>query len=116
MILRNWRSASSIPAAVQRKHMSPFCQRLTLRLMRRTVSIIDSPRVRRHERALEPAAHAEPGDGERLLHALAQRGGGAGVGTRELVGERTELVERAVVVIERPGCPQPSPHHGPVAL
>ena len=34
--------ASSMPAAVQRRHMSPFCQRLTLRLVRRTVSIIDS--------------------------------------------------------------------------
>src|SRR3954466_5456791 len=42
MILRNWRSASSMPAAVHRRHMSPFCQRLTLRLVRRTVSIIDS--------------------------------------------------------------------------
>ena len=42
MILRNWASASSMPAAVQRRHMSPFCQRLTLRLVRRTHSIIDS--------------------------------------------------------------------------
>ena len=31
-----------MPAAVQRRHMSPFCQRLTLREIRRTVSIIDS--------------------------------------------------------------------------
>ncbi len=31
-----------MPAAVQRRHMSPFCQRLTLRATRRTVSIIDS--------------------------------------------------------------------------
>ena len=42
MILRNCCSASSIPAAVQRRHMSPDCQRLTLRLVRRTISIIDS--------------------------------------------------------------------------
>jgi len=42
MILRNWRSASSMPAAVQRRHMSPDCQRLTLRLVRRQISIIDS--------------------------------------------------------------------------
>src|SRR3954464_15108499 len=42
MTLRNCCSASSMPAAVQRRHMSPFCQCLTLRLTRRTVSIIDS--------------------------------------------------------------------------
>ena len=36
------RSASSIPAAVQRRHISPERQRLTLRLVRRTHSIIDS--------------------------------------------------------------------------
>src|ERR687887_442544 len=42
MILRNWASASSMPAGVQRRHMSPLCQCLTLRLTRRTVSIIDS--------------------------------------------------------------------------
>jgi len=29
-------------AAVQRRHMSPFCQRSASRLTRRTVSIIDS--------------------------------------------------------------------------
>jgi hypothetical protein len=40
--LRNWPAASSMPAAVQRRHMSPLDQRLTLRLVRRTVSIIDS--------------------------------------------------------------------------
>lgn len=42
MIRRNWRSASSIPAAVQRSRMSASCQRLTLRPTRRTISIIDS--------------------------------------------------------------------------
>jgi len=42
MILRNWRSASSMPAAVQRRHMSPFCQRLTLRLVARQMPITDS--------------------------------------------------------------------------
>jgi hypothetical protein len=42
MILRKWRSASSIPAAVQRRHMSPFCQRLTLRDVARQMAIIDS--------------------------------------------------------------------------
>jgi hypothetical protein len=33
---------SSIPAAVQRRHISPDCQRFTLRLVRRTVPIMDS--------------------------------------------------------------------------
>ena len=42
MILRNRRSASSIPAAVQRTHMSPFCQRLTLREVARQMPIMDS--------------------------------------------------------------------------
>ncbi len=42
MIRRNWRSASSIPAAVQRRAISPDCQRLTFLLVRRTHSIIDS--------------------------------------------------------------------------
>src|SRR6266540_3468751 len=42
MIFRNCRSASSMPAAVQRRHMSPDCQRFTLREVRRTISIIDS--------------------------------------------------------------------------
>jgi hypothetical protein len=42
MILRNCRSASSIPAAVHLSAISPDDQRLTLRLARRTHSIIDS--------------------------------------------------------------------------
>src|SRR5215212_9139769 len=42
MMRPNWRSASSIPAAVQRTHISPDCQCLTLRTLRRTISIIDS--------------------------------------------------------------------------
>ena len=42
MILRNCRSASSIPAAVQRSAISPDCQRLTLRLDAPDDSIIDS--------------------------------------------------------------------------
>ena len=42
MMRLNWRSASSMPAAVQRKHISPDCQCLTLRALRRTHSIIDS--------------------------------------------------------------------------
>src|SRR5436190_24074741 len=42
MIFRNCRSASSMPAAVQRSAISPEDQCLTLRWVRRTISIIDS--------------------------------------------------------------------------
>lgn len=42
MIRRNWFSASSIPAAVQRGRMSPDCQDFTFRCVWRTISIIDS--------------------------------------------------------------------------
>ena len=42
MIFRNWRSASSMPAAVQRSAISPDDQRFTFRWVRRTISIIDS--------------------------------------------------------------------------
>src|ERR687898_3145169 len=42
MMRRNWRSASSMPAAVQRRHISPDCQCLTFLEERRTHSIIDS--------------------------------------------------------------------------
>jgi hypothetical protein len=65
-------------------------------------------RVRRCERALEPAANTEAGDGERLLDALSERRGGAGVGAREFVGERAQSVEREVVVVERPRRAQPA--------
>src|SRR5436309_14488040 len=42
MIFRSCRSASSMPAAVQRSAISPDDQRFTLRWVRRTISIIDS--------------------------------------------------------------------------
>jgi hypothetical protein len=59
---------------------SPFARRL--------VAHHRLARVRRVQRALEPAADPERRDGERLLHALAQRRGGAGMGAGEFVGER----------------------------
>src|SRR5437899_7297948 len=102
MIFRNWRSASSMPAAVQRSAISPEDQRLTLRWVRRTISIIDSHGVRRFERAPERAADAEAGERERFFHAFAQRASGAGVRAVELAGESAELVERAHVIVERP--------------
>ena len=95
MILRNWRSASSMPAAVQRRHMSPDLPALDVAAGAADGLDHRLARVRRRERALEPAADAEAGEGERLLQALAQRGGGAGVRALELGGERAQLLERA---------------------
>src|SRR5215213_8924125 len=116
MMRRNWASASSIPAAVQRRHMSPDCQRLTLRLMRRTVSIIDSHGFVEASVRLSGPRTPEAGDGEGLLEAFAQRRGRAGVAAVQLGGEHAELVERAVVVIERPRHPQAPAHERPVTL
>src|SRR4029450_546346 len=73
-------------------------------------------RVRGRERALEPTADSESSDRQRLLHALAQGGGGARVRAGELVGEPTELIERAVVVVERPRLPKPAAHERTVTL
>jgi hypothetical protein len=67
-------------------------------------------RVRALERPLEVAADAEPGERERLLHPLAERAGGAGVGVVELAAELPELVEGAVVVVMRPRSSQPLLH------
>ena len=116
MILRNWRSASSMPAAVQRRHMSPFCQRLTLRLMRRTVSIIDS-----HGFVEASVRLSRPRTPRRVtvsVSSMPSRSDAAAPGcdAGELVGEHPQLVERAVVVVERPRGPQPAAHERPVAL
>jgi hypothetical protein len=90
--------------------MSPFCQRLTF--ARDASDGLDHrlARVRRRDCALEPAADAEPRDGQRLLHALAQRRRRPGVRVSELAGERAQLVERAVVVVERPRGAQAAAH------
>ena len=89
MILRNWRSASSIPAAVQRSPISPDCQRLTLRLVRRTHLDHRLARVGRLQRALQrDRVISRRVTRERLGEPFAQRAGGAGVGAVELAGER----------------------------
>ena len=51
-------------------------------------------RVRRGQRLLQPAADPEAGEGQRLLEALAQRAGRAGVGALQLAGEGLQAVER----------------------
>ena len=75
---------------VQRRHISPELQFLTLRLMARTVEIIDSHGFGGLQAALELARDPEPDHGECFFQAFSQRGGGAGVGTLELEGERSE--------------------------
>jgi hypothetical protein len=62
MILRNGCSASSIPAAVDLRHMSPDCQRLTLRLVRRVISMVGRRRaaVPRLRAVVCPPPPAEP--------------------------------------------------------
>ena len=52
-------------------------------------------------------AHAETGDGERLVETLAQGGGGARVGVVELAGEPEELLAGTGVIVELPGLAQP---------
>ena len=69
--------------------MSPFCQRLTLRLVRRHDLDHRLDRVRRRA----ACARAGRGSPSRCsvsvsCEALAQRGGGAGVGAVELAGEQ----------------------------
>src|SRR6266700_2633256 len=116
MIFRNWRSASSMPAAVQRSAISPDDQRLTLRWVRRTISIIDSHGFVDSSVRFSVAADAEPGERQRLLDAFAQRAGRTGVAAVELASESAELVERAGGILERPRPPQPLLHRRPLAL
>jgi hypothetical protein len=67
-------------------------------------------RVGALQRALEPAADPEAGEGERLLQAFAQRSGSAGVGAVELDREQLEAVERECVIV---GGPAPRRSSGP---
>src|SRR6266496_1296645 len=116
MIFRNCRSASSMPAAVQRSAISPDDQRFTLRWVRRTILEHRLARVRALECAFQRAGDAEPSEGERLFHAFAQRAGRAGAAAVELAGKPLELVEGARVIVERPRPPQPELHLRPVPL
>src|SRR5271167_2147513 len=78
--------------------ISPEDQCLTLRWVVRIVVDHRLARVRALERAAELAVDPEPDHGQRFLHALPERAGGAGVGVLEFAGEPLELVERARVV------------------
>jgi hypothetical protein len=73
-------------------------------------------RVGRLERALERAGDAEAGERQRLLHPFPQRAGGTRIAVLELAGEQAQLLERASVIVERPGSPQSLLDRLPVAL
>src|SRR6266540_6702084 len=116
MIRRNWFSASSIPAAVQRSAISPDCQRLTLRLVRRTHSIIDSHglvdssvrfRLPRMPRRVSVSVSVMPSRSEPAA---------PGWGALELTGQRLQAIEGAVVVVVDPGGPEPALDGRAVAL
>src|SRR5882672_11850082 len=116
MIFRNCRSASSMPAAVQRSAISPDDQRFTLRWVRRTISIIDSHGFVLSSVRFRLPLGAETGQRQRFFQSFAQRAGGAGVAAVELAGELAELVERAAVIVERPRPAQPLLDRRPLAF
>ena len=88
-----------MPAAVQRRPISPEVQCLTLRWVRRTMSIIDSHGFVDSSVRLSLPVIPQPDHGQRLLHPLAQRAGGAGVGAVELAGEPCVSCSSARVVV-----------------
>jgi len=73
-------------------------------------------RVRALQRALQPAVDAQARERERLLEALPERRGGAGMAAVELAGQRPQAVERERVVLAGPRPAQPQLDGGLVAL
>jgi hypothetical protein len=113
MIFRNCRSASSMPAAVQRRAISPELQRFTLRWVRRTISIIDSHGlVDSSVRLRLPLTPKRV----RVSVPLPQRAGGTGKRPLELRGELPQLIERTGKVLLRPRSAQPLLHLRPLTL
>src|SRR5829696_4894920 len=105
-----------MPAAVQRRHMSPLDQCLTLRATRRTVSIIDS-----HGFVEASVRLSRPRTPRRVtvrVSCMPSRSDAAAPGCEwaELIGERAQLVERAVVIVQRPRRAQTAAHERPIAL
>src|SRR5207247_121502 len=72
--------------------------------------------IRRLERALELPRDPEPLQGERLLHALPERGSRTGVLALELDGQGGEPLASALGVLQRPGRPQASTKARAIAL
>jgi hypothetical protein len=105
-----------MPAAVERRQMSPDCERLTLRAERRTHSIIDSrgfvdssvffrlPPMSRRVRVRVPPS---------LPAAKRRRRGG---GVLEIAAQDAELVERPAQIGLGPRAAQPALDGGAVAL
>lgn len=73
LIRRNLDSATSIPAAVQRRAMAASRQRLTLRWVVRAMEIIDSTQLVLVRVRFQRLGKSEAADGEHLLQALADR-------------------------------------------
>jgi len=105
-----------MPAAVQRRHMSPFCQCLNVAAGRAADADHRLDRVRRGERLPELLIDAEALQRDRLLKALAQRRGGAGVGVLELAGKRLEALDRGLMAGQLPGGAEPPLDDRPVAF
>src|SRR3990172_831239 len=98
MIRRNRRSASSMPAAVQRNAISPDCQRLTLRLVRRTHSIVDSHGfVDSSVRFSEPVT-PRVSVSVSVFSSPSRREPAAPVCPLELTGQRLHAIEGAAVI------------------
>src|SRR3954468_9129064 len=116
MIRRNWGLASSMPGAARRRAISPCLPALDVAAAAADALDHRLAGVGRLEGALERALDPQPGERERLAHALAQRARGAGVGALELGGERLQALERAPVVVVGPGGAEPALDGGPVAL
>jgi hypothetical protein len=95
--------------------MSPLDQCLTLRLVRRQISIIDSTGFVELS-VRHPPVDPEALQRERLLEALPERSGGARVRALQLVGQHAEAVERGGVTGEFPGRPEAALDGGAVAL
>jgi len=115
MIFRNCCSALSMPAAVPQRHLA---RAPALHVPLGAADDLDHrlARVGALERAPERAGDTEPGERQRLLHPFPERARGAGIRAVELARERSQLLKRPWVVVERPRPPQPLPHASPVAF
>jgi hypothetical protein len=72
--------------------------------------------IRRGERALQRARDPEPGERERLVDPLTQRGCRARVAALQLGSQELEPVERLLVLVQRPCLPQATLDCRPLAL
>src|SRR3954465_13478317 len=106
MMRRNWRSASHPGSGPAQRHVARLP---VLDVARAAPDAFDHrlARVGARERLVEVAADREAGQGERLLQAFAQGGGGAGMAAVELGSEDAQLLERPAVIGLSPRPAQP---------